>query len=472
MSGIINKANLIKTYNYLQKNGISAAFYAARERIEAKLKPSYVYLPPTEEELKFQKENGSLGPLVSIVVPTYNTPEIFLKEAIESVVNQTYSNWELIIADASENPDTVGKIACEYAQKVNNSESDGHTYPHIQYLHLKENKGISDNTNVGISYAHGDYIALLDHDDLLTLDALYRSVAAIKENNNPVLLYSDEDKLDSKTGTWFDHHIKYDFNYDLLLTNNYVCHFMLIRADVMKTLSLRKEYDGAQDFDLVLQAVRYIISQYNARIIDLKKYIIHIPIVLYHWRSHEASTAANTQSKLYAYEAGMRAVAEHIRLVHMSQGDSQGRLVSHGNEYINIIPANETTPLITVKHSKHLGFYNTVWGENGNDIFDIRPEVGAIVNRLVDSRGKMLPILFDSEGNSLYEGLDVHYSGEMNRFDCAQDVYAAEINCMIVRPELRELLDEFKNNSESMKFAEVLHEKGYVIIYQPTRGKE
>lgn len=227
----------------------------------------------------------------SIVVPTYHTPEKFLRQMTESVLGQTYGGLELCIADGSSD-DGVERIIREYQKKDER----------IRYRRLSENKGISENTNEGLKMASGEYIGLIDHDDLLEANALYEMRMAIAENPQADVLYSDEDKVSFDLKHYFEPHWKPDFNPDLLRSNNYICHFLVMKRELLESVGgFCAEYDGAQDFDLVL------------RLTEKAKCVVHIPKMLYHWRCHEASTAANPMSKLYAYEAGRRAVEAHLR---------------------------------------------------------------------------------------------------------------------------------------------------------------
>lgn len=228
-------------------------------------------------------------PKISIAVPAYETPENFLREMIESVQKQTYDNWELCIANGSKSG-KVAKIVKEY--------SDYDDRIKIQCL---ENKGIVGNSNCALEMCTGDYIGLLDHDDVLEVNALYEVADVINKNPKAGLIYSDEDKMSSDSKKFSDPHFKPDYNVDLLRSNNYICHFCVIRRDVIKKLDgFRAEFEGAQDYDLILRAVEYAEE------------IVHIPKILYHWRVHDASTAGNPDSKLFAYEAGKKAIKSHL----------------------------------------------------------------------------------------------------------------------------------------------------------------
>lgn len=240
--------------------------------------------------VELQKTTSFLfEPTISIVVPVYNVPVSYFESMISSVLKQTYSNWELCIADASDKADIS-----EYTEKYNDIR--------IKYTRLDKNFGISENTNKALELATGEYIALLDHDDMLSVDALYEVVKCINDNNRPDVLYSDEDKV-LDNSIHIDPYKKPDFNYDLLHGNNYICHLFVVKREVYeKTGGFRKEYDGAQDYDFIIRCIYH------------SKNIYHINKVLYHWRIHDLSVAGNPNSKLYAYEAGKRAIKEWLRV--------------------------------------------------------------------------------------------------------------------------------------------------------------
>lgn len=280
----------------VKQNGVSNTYYKVKEK-QAKNEAQKDYererlgALPSVEELKAQGRRNFLKEITfSIVVPTYQTPPQFLRQMIESVLGQTFCRVELCIADGSHD-DSVKNIVAEYAGMDER----------IKYQHLSENRGISENTNEGLKMATGDYIGFLDHDDFLEPHALYEIRMAIAKNPEADVLYTDEDKVSFDLQHYFEPHFKPDFNPDLLRSNNYICHFLVVKRELLERVGgFRAEYDGAQDYDLVL------------RLTEAAKCVVHIPQVLYHWRSHEASTATNPMSKLYAYEAGRRAVESHL----------------------------------------------------------------------------------------------------------------------------------------------------------------
>jgi len=402
---ILKIGNLKKTIRYLRKNGLKHAFYAAKERIEEEKTTEYAYREPKEEELLRQRTEWKRFPYrFSIVVPAYETKEAYLRQLIDSVRRQSYERWELIIADAGAG-NRVEEVVSEYQEKKGERR--------LRYIRLLENGGISENTNAGIEAAKGDYIGLLDHDDSLAPDALYEMAAAIDraEQNKikPVFLYSDEDKFDDNR-CYKSPNFKDKFNFDLILSNNYICHFMMVAADDMKKLKLRKKYDGAQDYDLVLRLIHQTLAHVPAS--GLAERFIHVPRVLYHWRCHEQSTADNTASKTYAYEAGKEALEEFC----ISQGWN-----------------------VHISHALHLGFYRI---EYLPDMFEVRSDVGVIGGRVLCGN-RIKAGMYDEAGNKVYEGLHKEYSGgSTHRAALMQDCAAVDIRCLRVCGRLRTVFRE------------------------------
>ena len=265
-------------------------------------------------------------PLISIVIPLYCTPLPYLKELIESVRRQSYENWQLCLADGS--PDDKAK---EFLEKHYGREK------RIVYQKLEENGGISVNTNAAAELAKGEYLMFCDHDDTLEPDALYEIVKAINDTDADVI-YTDEDKVSMDGQHYFDPNFKPDFNLFRLRENNYICHIFVVRKSLTgETGMLRSEFDGAQDFDFIL------------RCCEKAKKITHIPRVLYHWRCHMDSTAADPSSKAYAYEAGRKAIREHYQRMgidaKVDMTERPGWYRSHikiqGNPMVSIIIPNK-----------------------------------------------------------------------------------------------------------------------------------
>ena len=232
---------------------------------------------------------GEAGPKISIVVPLYNTPLNFLEELLDSVVNQTYRNWELCCVDAGQ--DTAVGQHVQARAKAD---------PRIRYQKLTENEGIAGNTNHGFELATGDYIALLDHDDILHPCALWYTAQAIVEQGAD-FVYTDEATFESKVENVVLYHFKPDFMLDNLRSNNYICHLTTFSKVLMEQAGggERAEYNGSQDYDLFL------------RLTEKARKIAHIPHALYYWRSSPNSTASDISAKTYCIDAGIAALKAH-----------------------------------------------------------------------------------------------------------------------------------------------------------------
>ena len=372
---------------------------------------------------------------------------------VESVLKQTYPELELILADATED-DSVEKIV----RKCMDSETERYGRQRIVYQKLERNGGISENSNEALKLAKGDYVGLLDHDDVLTPDALYWMVRQIEESTGagraPLLLYSDEDKCNQDRSLYFEPHYKTDFNLDLLVSNNYICHFLVMKRELIQKLGFRKEYDGAQDFDLVLRAVSEILPE--------EERIVHIPKILYHWRCHTGSTAENPQSKQYAYEAGLRAV--------------QDMACRMGWEAQAV-------------HLKHLGFYGLVYEP---ELLSVREDVGAVGGKLIAGR-RLASGAYDEDGNILYQNLPEGFSGYLHRGVLLQDAAAVDIRLISVRPQCHSLFERvvgvpYVTKGEyfdwtvlpkdtyyaevSCRLGEALRAEGYRVCWDPNRSRK
>lgn len=441
----INGADLKRAMYYLRRNGIRKTWSAVRERLDEKRQVPYVWTPPSLEELERQRDQWKqegLSVNFSIIVPAYRTKEEHLLRMLKSVQRQTYPKWELVLADATEDRSVE--------QAAGRAED-----PRIRYVRLEGNKGIARNTDEALKAVRGDYVGLLDHDDVLTEDALYEMAAEIRRGEQEGLwrrmLYSDEDKCDQDEKLFFEPNFKEDFNLDLLLSNNYICHFLVMERELIQSLGFRPEYDGAQDFDLVLRAAARLAGREGA--------IVHIPKVLYHWRSHSASTAENPRSKLYAYEAGRRAIQDFA--------DAAGWRAR----------AEDTA---------HVGFYRLRYQ---GDIFAQRPDIGAVGGRLL-SRGRVAGGRIMEDGRVLYAGLPKSYSGYLHRAMLPQDAAAVDIRNIRVRQECRELFEGavgvpyrtargeerfdaslLPENCDyievSLRLGRALREAGYRVLYLP-----
>lgn len=245
----------------------------------------------TQEELQKQRETAfDYEPLISIVIPTFNTPVRFLNDVMNSIENQTYQNWEVCIADGhSSNKKTLKRLR-ELAE-----------LPQVKVRFLNENYMISGNTNEALKLAEGEFISLMDHDDVIEPNALFEFVKLLNEQPQLDFIYSDEDKISKNGKHYMIPHFKPDFSIDNLRCFNYITHFVCIRKALLDQIGLLdSQCDGAQDYDLFL------------RIADATDQIGHVAKILYHWRITEQSTARAAANKPYVMEAGKRALRKHL----------------------------------------------------------------------------------------------------------------------------------------------------------------
>ncbi|MEY8392254.1 glycosyltransferase family 2 protein [Lachnospiraceae bacterium 45-W7] len=286
------------------------------------------------EQQAGQEKKFACRPLVSIVVPCYQTPEEYLIAMLDSVRQQSYSRWQLCLADATPS-DEVEELVKAYCRQ--------HREERVVYERLEKNLGIAQNTNAGIGMAQGEWIGFLDHDDLLAPEALYEIVLLINREPENEAIYSDEDQVeDTRHGLKHGSpHFKPDFSPDLLRSNNYITHFFCVKRSILEqTGGFRAEFNGAQDYDLILRCTQ------KARKVG------HVPKVLYHWRVHGNSTADNPLSKPYAYEAGRHALEQHLARIgqpgQVSQlphfGYYRVKYPVAGNPLVSILIPNKDQP--------------------------------------------------------------------------------------------------------------------------------
>lgn len=291
-NSVIERELRIKQYNISYKNFLK----------KNKLTQTYI----VEEKIRILELKHK--PKISILMPTFNSPIKFLKNNIESVINQIYPNWELCIADDNSSDTEVRKIIKEYSAKDKR----------IKYIFRKENGHISQATNSALKLATGEYIALLDHDDILYPNSLSECIKKINEHPDADFIYTDEDKIDINEKR-FEPHFKPDWSPETLLSGNYITHFSVIRKTIIDKVSgFRISYEGAQDLDLFL------------RVTELTNKIYHIPKILYSWRTVKTSTASkNSNAKIeYAYKNGIKSIEEAFKRrglnAHVEMGEGRG----------------------------------------------------------------------------------------------------------------------------------------------------
>ena len=350
----IKPYNIQKGFRYLKHYGLKEFWIRLCERMEPEEVPYGPWFEkhrPSESELEKQREkNWKETPVFSIVVPAYRTPVLFLEQMIESVRSQTYPCWELCIANASPEDEQMAEVLQRYVQRDQR----------IHVKNLDKNLGIAENTNEAFFMASGTFVGLLDHDDLLAPQALYRMMERLEEKEIDVF-YTDEDKVTTDLAEHFQPHFKPDFNLDLLRSNNYITHFFVVRKELVRKVGgFRREYDGAQDYDFIFRCVEQAGE------------ICHIPEILYHWRTHKESTSDNPVSKMYAFEAGKRAI--------------EGNLERCGVQAV-------------VSHTKDLGFYQVEYPVQGSPLVSV-----LIPNKdQKESLKKCLDSVFEKTTYSNYE---------------------------------------------------------------------
>lgn len=252
------------------------------------------YLRSRIAGLRLEGKTAGYNPLVSVICPTY-MPEISdFTAAVESVIAQTWTNWELIIVDDGCKSPVISQKISEYCKKDSR----------LKHIRLKKNVGISGATNAGLKAARGEWVAFFDHDDLL-VDVALEAMLQSAVGTEATVLYSDEDKID-QAGYFLEPNLKPDFDYRFLLGCNYICHLLMVRTDILRQVGdLNSHYDGAQDHDLMLRLTEIVP----------RDQIRHVPEILYHWRKTPNSTAVTVANKGYAIDAGVRCVADHLKRI-------------------------------------------------------------------------------------------------------------------------------------------------------------
>lgn len=443
-----------------------------------------------ETEWKRQRAESAewnVRPVVSICVPLYKTPEKFLCEMIDSVCNQTYGNWQLCLADGSPDMALEGVIKAHYPEETR-----------IRYKHLDANLGIADNTNAAFALAEGEWIGLLDHDDILAPEALYESMKAagvgcadvktvvtesvLKDEIEAV--YSDEDKITEDLTCHFDPHFKPDYNLDLLCSNNYITHFFIVkRAIVEQVGGFCKDFDGSQDYDFILRCT------------TKAKKTAHVPRILYHWRTSENSTAENPASKMYAFEAGKRAIETHLQkegiraevLYTKGLGFYQVKYQLQGSPAVSVISyGEENVSEIAERIAKENGEYLLLLGKgvckpSDADIQEMLSHcqqcaVATIGPKLIDKKKKVYSAgqIFGREsiGKDVYVGLPSHYYGYMHRASTQIAYSMLNRACVLIKKEAYQSVGGLDTAYTNLDCAMAdlflrLGEAGYRNVYTP-----
>ncbi|MDO4187741.1 MAG: glycosyltransferase [Lachnospiraceae bacterium] len=445
--------NAKRLFSYIKRNGIKASSYKAIERLLEKPNRTNIAdsqgedvfdLISDKEQEEYEREMKFTHRYkFSVIVPAYETGTRRIKEMIFSVLSQTYDNFELCIADAS--------VSNEVEEAVKSVNSDK-----IKYKRLPENNGISENTNEALKMATGEYVVFLDHDDIITRNALFEVMMVLEKGlktesgiltNGIKLIYSDEDKCNDDLTEFFECNRKPDFDINLLRTNNYICHMLTVRRELaLKCGGFNKEFDGSQDHDFIFRCVENLS----------RDEIVHINKVLYHWRSHESSTATNPESKLYAYDAGKRAVKAHLqRLSIEADVEDTPHLGFYRVRYkvsatdltkIKIMTLDELKSLSSDELKNSDFEYIMVLNDNikpeSADYFEemlglLKQEETGCVGGLVINKGKIESAGYSIDENGElkpdFNGLNKHFSGYFNRAKIVREVDGVCTDCMMVK---------------------------------------
>ncbi len=467
-----------KLMTLLKEDGAEYILYKVRKKIQTKLgiKPREASLgcEPIATDVKF-----------SVVVPLYNTPASLLREMIDSVIAQGYPNWELCMADGSDDAHAyVGVIAKEYAGL------DGR----IRYRKLRENLGISGNTNACIEMASGDYIALFDHDDLLHPNALYE-VALCIYNEGADFIYTDETLFYETPADSYSPHYKPDFSPDTLRSYNYITHLSVFSRSLMDKVGVfRSEFDGSQDYDMIL------------RLTEQAEKIVHIPKILYYWRNHPGSVASDVSVKPYTMISAKKALAEHLERVGLKGTIEDSSVLTTYRIGYEI----EGTPLVSIIFDEHSLYkcvesireitaypnYEIVTDGRVNGEFVLflsdyvtpvtsdwveqmlmfaqREDVGAVGAMIryedgtVCSAGKILGV--KGTAGDAHPRFPKEHDGYKFRLTLAQNYSAVSSKCMMVRRDIWERYGAFDASMEHLAdvdFCLRLREEGYLIVWTP-----
>ena len=377
---------------------------------------------PDEEQRKIEESIVFDDPVkISILVPLYNTPEEFLRQMIDSVMDQTYSGWELCLADGSDDDHKyVASVVEEYIRKDTQiCKTKGINNTRILYRKLAENKGISGNTNECLTLATGDYIGLFDHDDILHPSALFEYVKVINEKGADYI-YCDETTFKSgNIDKMLTMHFKPDFAIDNLRANNYICHFSVFKKELLEGDDLfRSAFDGSQDHDMIL------------RLTDKAKCIVHVPRLLYYWRCHEGSVASNIDAKPYAIKAAKDAVADH--------------LIRHGYDHFKISSTRAFETIFKIRYEIIGTPLVSIIIPNKDHVDDLKRCIGSILEKSTYDNYEIIVVENSSTDPKLF---DYYKTLENN----------TKITVVTYKPEEGETFNYSKVNNFGASFAKGEH---------------
>ena len=384
----IRQKNRIK--NLGGPKGIARKLSSKKIELAARKQHGTASFPSPEEAQRQRETVFSKDIRFSILVPLYNTPKVFLEDMIKSVLAQTYEKWELCLADGSDGEHAfAGEICKEYAAKDDR----------IKYKKLEKNLGISGNTNECCAMATGNYIGLFDHDDVLHPSVLYYYMQAICDEDADYI-YCDECTFHGNSiDNMITLHFKPDYSPDNLCANNYICHFSVFSKELLDSTELfRSQFDGSQDHDMIL------------RLTAKAKHIVHIPKLLYYWRSHKGSVASDINAKSYAIDAAKRAVADYLR--------------NQGYDYFEISSTRAFETIFRIKYPILSDDKISIIIPNKDHKEDLQRCITSIVERSTYQNYEIIVVENNSKDPSIfayYKELEAHpkirvvtYEGEFN----------------------------------------------------------
>lgn len=497
----INKQNIKKGIHYIQNNGFGGLSAAIQSHTKDAMQYQEWFMQHRvgKEQIELQKcRKFAYQPLISLLVPAYHTPAQMLTELLESVIQQTYDNWELCIAVGSKDDTQMEQILEQYQKKDKR----------IRVQILSVNGGISENTNAALAMADGEFCALLDHDDLIEPDALYEVVNVLQDGKTDIV-YTDEDKVNEALTEYSDPNFKPDFSPDLLRSQNYITHLFVVRTGILRRIGgFRKEFDGAQDYDVILRCA------------EQTENIAHVPKILYHWRMIDGSTASDPKTKMYCYEAGRNAIAEHLERSGIKASVEHAKLLGR---YHVIYELNEN-PLLTVVIAQtgpdaqeqirqtiltHGGYrnceflyvneaecilaYNKAAKMAKGDYFlfingKIEPrtedsvkemlalcmqeQVGVVGTKIIDKKKRIRDagIILGCKGSSghAFRGLDVRAHSYMNRAEQIGNYSALSADVLMVSRKLFEQIGGFRDTDQEtaqINFCKQIGRRGKRIVF-------
>ena len=436
------KGAMKKTLSYIERNGVLLSVFRSaegiREYIEDRDYDRQISLHDVFDSLDEAPPMPDRPFKISVIVPAYNPEPDDFETLLERMTLQTYKNFELIVVDAGE-----GGAARHLIESYSKLP--------ILYKKLDKNMGIALNTNAALDMASGDFVTFLDHDDFFEPDTLYNIVCALQSGS--AAAYADEDKYDPTSDRYFRPNRKADFNLDLLLSNNYICHSFTVKTDIAKSVGgFREGFEGAQDYDFIIRCCSRL----------KEREIVHIPKVLYHWRVSDKSTADDPDSKPYAYESGKKVLREYL-----SDRGLAGKVTDTAHrgfyyiKYTQEVDKGEYVMLLDSRLEPMRGDFERVLSS-----YFARSEVGAVGARIIGRVGNIICNGYtrDSMGRrvSLYGGAHTHMSGYMHRASMVQDVEEVSLKACVIR---RSLLQKFGHNKDEL--FENIRKSGYLVVIDP-----